>query len=319
MPPGRTPCRRSPRAVPTSIVFSIIDWDFRFQRPQQLGTQFGRHGHRVLYLSTTQFLAPGGPAWDLARKAENVGELRIRSRRPLDIYRGRLDAEDLDALAESFETLARDLAIGDAVSLVQIPFWAPIAERLRESLGWSVVYDCMDEWTNFPGFGADVLAIEESLVRRSDVTVVSADRLLEKWQDTAPRLTLAKNGIDAEHYRRFYAPNDLLAGARRPIIGYYGALASWVDAPLLEKIADAHPDATLVLAGGHFDVDLSGYCKSAQRAPAGPAALRGDAEAPLRLRRLHDSVPRQRHHRGDQSRQVLRVPLRRQARRRARR
>ena len=116
----------------------------------------------------------------------------------------------------------------------------------------------MDEWTNFPGFGADVLAIEENLVRRSDVTVVSADRLFEKWQDTAPRLTLAKNGIDAEHYRRFYAPNDLLAGARRPIIGYYGALASWVDAPLLEKIADAHPDATLVLAGGHFDVDLSG-------------------------------------------------------------
>jgi GT2 family glycosyltransferase/glycosyltransferase involved in cell wall biosynthesis len=244
-----------------AIVFSIIDWDFRFQRPQQLGTQFGRHGHRVFYLSTTQFLAPGGPAWDLTRKAENVGELRIRSRRPLDIYRGRLDAEDVEALTDSFENLARDLAIGDAVGLVQIPFWAPIAERLRDRLGWRVVYDCMDEWTNFPGFGPDVLAIEEGLVRRADVTVVSADRLLEKWKDTAPRLTLAKNGIDAEHYRRYYGPNDLLAGAKRPIIGYYGALASWVDAPLLSKIADAHPDATLVLAGGHFDVDLSGISK----------------------------------------------------------
>ncbi len=248
---------KEPSGRPDAVVFSIIDWDFRFQRPQQLATQFGRHGHRVFYLSTSQFLAPGGPAWDLNRKARNVGELRIRSRRPLDIYGGRLDAEDVDALAESFGSLARDLAIGDAVVLVQIPFWAPLAERLRETLGWTVVYDCMDEWTNFPGFGADVLALEESLVRGSDLTVVSADRLLEKWQDTAPRLTLAKNGIDAEHYRRFYAPNDLLAGARRPIIGYYGALASWVDAPLLSKIAEAHPDATLVLAGGHFDVDLS--------------------------------------------------------------
>ena len=93
------------------------------------------------------------------------------------------------------------------------------------------------------------------------LTVVSADRLLEKWRDIAPRLTLAKNGIDAEHYRRFYAPNDLLAGARHPVIGYYGALASWVDAPLLSKIADAHPEATLVLAGGHFDVDLSDIAK----------------------------------------------------------
>jgi len=239
------------------VVFSIIDWDFRFQRPQQLSTQFGRHGHRVLYLSTTKFLSPDGPAWDLTRKAENVGELRIRSRRALGIYSGRLEEEDLDTLTSAFETLARDLAMGDTVGVVQIPFWAPLAERLRERLGWRVLYDCMDEWTNFPGFGEDVLSLEENLVRRADVTVVSADRLFDKWKAVAPRLTLAKNGIDAEHYRRLYGPNDLLKGARRPIIGYYGALASWVDVPLLTKIADAHPEATMVLAGGHFDVDLS--------------------------------------------------------------
>jgi GT2 family glycosyltransferase/glycosyltransferase involved in cell wall biosynthesis len=246
-----------PRGRYDVIVFSIIDWDFRFQRPQQLGTQFGRHGHRVFYLSTTRFLAEGGPAWDLARKAENVGELRIRSRRALDVYRGGLDAADLDVLAQSFEALAGDLAMGDAVCLVQVPFWAPLAERLRDRLGWRVAYDCMDEWTNFPGFGAEVLAREEALVRGADATIVSADRLWEKWKGVAPHLVLAKNGIDSEHYRALYGENPLLAGARHPIIGYYGALASWVDVPLVEKIVAAHPEATLVLAGGHFDVDLS--------------------------------------------------------------
>jgi len=256
--------RRTTDAVPMepsgrydAIVFSIIDWDFRFQRPQQLATQFGRHGHRAFYLSTTKFLSPTGPAWDLARKAEGVGELKIRSRRALDIYGGRLDAADLDVLVESFEALAADLAIGDAVCLVQIPFWGPLAMRLRERLGWRVVYDCMDEWTNFPGFGESVLALEEQLVRGADATIVSADKLEEKWKATAPRLILAKNAMDAEHYRARYAPSTLLAGAKHPIIGYYGALASWVDVPLLTKIADRHPDATIVLAGGHFDVDLS--------------------------------------------------------------
>ena len=65
-------------------------------------------------------------------------------------------------------------------------------------------------------------------------------------------------------------------------------------------------------------MDLSPVAAAPERAPPRPAALRGDAEAPLELRRLRDPVPRQRHHRGDQPRQVLRVPLRRQAGRRAR-
>jgi len=147
--------------------------------------------------------------------------------------------------------------MGDTVCLVQIPYWAPFAERLREKLGWRVVYDCMDEWTNFPGFGPDVLALEEGLVRRADLTIVSADKLLEKWKDAAPRYVLAKNGIDADHYRAHYGENALLGAVRRPVIGYYGALASWVDVPLLEKVADAYPNGTVVLAGGHFDVDLS--------------------------------------------------------------
>jgi uncharacterized coiled-coil protein SlyX len=36
-----------PSGKPDVVVLSIIDWDFRFQRPQQLAAQFGRHGHRV--------------------------------------------------------------------------------------------------------------------------------------------------------------------------------------------------------------------------------------------------------------------------------
>jgi GT2 family glycosyltransferase len=68
---------------------------------------------------------------------------------------------------------------------------------------------------------------------------------------------LAKNAMDAEHYRRRFGPNGLLADAKHPIIGYYGALASWVDAPLLEQIVARHPEGTVVLAGGRFDVDLS--------------------------------------------------------------
>jgi len=97
--------------------------------------------------------------------------------------------------------------VGDLFSdsaSVRLPAVAPLALRMRERLGWKVVYDCMDEWTNFPGFGQSVLSIEEKLVRAADATVVSADRLEEKWKATAPRLVLARNGMDADHYRERY-------------------------------------------------------------------------------------------------------------------
>jgi polysaccharide pyruvyl transferase CsaB len=239
------------------VVFSIIDWNFRFQRPQQIATQFGRAGHRVLYLSTTKFLPLGGPAAEIEPVAPGVAELRIRSRRGLDIYGGRLEAVDLDELLKSFEELALDQTIAEAVSMVEIPFWAPLAERLRAKLGWKIVYDCMDEWTNFPGFGPDVLALEEGLVEGADLVSVSAERLEAKWRSRTKRLLLARNGVDLEHYRRLYLPNDLLRDVARPVVGYYGALASWIDVPLLLRLAEAHPEATFVLAGGRFDVDLS--------------------------------------------------------------
>ncbi len=279
--PERPPVRPSgveplPRGTYDVLVFPIIDWEFRFQRPQQLASQFGRKGHRVLYLSCTRFLPEGGAAWQTVRRAENVAEVQIRSARALDIYGGSLEGRDLDVLEESFAALARDLAIADAVCKVDIPFWTPLALRLRDRFGWRVVYDCMDEWNNFPGFKEPVLAAEPKLVREADVTLVSADRLLAKWGEAAKPL-MVRNAVDLDHYARLYGPNGLLGDVAHPVIGYYGALASWVDVPLLSKVADAFPDGTIVLAGGHFDVDL------------GPIARRGNVR--LLGQRPYEEMP----------------------------
>jgi GT2 family glycosyltransferase/glycosyltransferase involved in cell wall biosynthesis len=253
LPPGFP---RVPQGRYDVVVLPLIDWDFRFQRPQQIAAQLGRHGHRVFYLSISQYLPPDRPAWRMAWKARNVVELSVL-RRSLDISRGRLEETDIALLEESLSDLLESLALGDVVCLLQIPFWAPLADRLRERYGWRVVYDCMDEWAGFPGVGEPVVALEEALVREADLTVVTAGRLYEKLDGRAARLVLARNGVDLEHYRRHYGENALLGEVRHPVIGYFGALASWVDVELLEAIARSFPQATFVLAGGVFDVDLS--------------------------------------------------------------
>ena len=247
----------APRGKYDVLVLSIVDWDFRFQRPQQLAMQFAEQGHRVFYLATARFLPPGGPAWETAAKGRNLAELALRCPRDLDIY-GRLPtANDLEALTDSLAAFARDAGVGDAICKVDNPSWAPLALRLRERFGWPIVYDCMDEWTSFPGFSRAVTNGEAAFVRAADVTLVASGRLHEKWQGIAPSLHLVRNGVDGAHYERHCRANSLLQGLPRPILGYYGALASWVDVDLLGEIARRFPRASLVLAGGHFDVDLS--------------------------------------------------------------
>ena len=239
------------------ILLPIIPWEFRFQRPQQIATQFGRHGHRVFQLSLTRFSSAEGPAGELHTLAENVFEVSAPPLAGPGIYAAEPAEEDLDRLEEVFGSLAQAQGISRAVCLVDLPSWAPLALRLRERFGWPIVYDCLDDWSAFPGMGAAVVSGEGSLVRAADLTIVVSKKLLGKWKEAAARLLLVPSGVDLSHYLARFGPTEVLRDVRRPVIGYFGAIASWIDVPLLEKIARRFPQATLVLAGERFDVDLA--------------------------------------------------------------
>ena len=90
--------------------------------------------------------------------------------------------------------------------------------------------------------------------------VVTADRLfrdvLEKRGDK--NLVFASNGVDYDFFRDidprypFDASFQAVLDAGKPIIGYYGALASWFDYELLKEI-DASGQYSVVLLGIKYD------------------------------------------------------------------
>jgi hypothetical protein len=44
---------KQPKEIKHDIfVFSLISWDFRFQRPQQLSTELSKLGHRIFYIES---------------------------------------------------------------------------------------------------------------------------------------------------------------------------------------------------------------------------------------------------------------------------
>jgi GT2 family glycosyltransferase/SAM-dependent methyltransferase/uncharacterized coiled-coil protein SlyX len=243
---------------PDVICFSIIDWSFRYQRPQQIMSQFAAHGHRVFYINVTEFLPVNAQAKFSAHVIkDNVIEIRLSAQRPPDIYREIIQGNDLEALLNALDKLRRSYNINDAIGYVMKASWGHVALEARCRWGWRVLYDCMDEWENFPGIERTIVEFEPRLVQACDLLIVSAQRLFEKWRDYTHLPVLVRNGVDYAFYEQRLKPNDLLLAVKHPVVGYFGAIADWFDLDLMVYVAEQRPQYTFILLGGVFNVDVS--------------------------------------------------------------
>lgn len=232
------------------ICLPIIDWDFRFQRPQQLMSRFGAAGHRVFYLS--QRFRPAGVAFEARVKAENVYEVSLRSP-ALNVYRDAPGETDVEALFAALDELRRDAGIGGAALVVQLPFWWPLAARARERFGWPVIYDCMDHHAGFSTNDARMLQLERELLAGADRVVVSSTGLEAEARRHSDRVTVVRNGCDFDHF----ASVPERAAASPPVVGYYGAISDWFDVELVEELARRRPEWRFVLVGSTFGADVT--------------------------------------------------------------
>ncbi|MGB9661865.1 MAG: glycosyltransferase [Moorellaceae bacterium] len=241
------------------IVFPIIDWGFRFQRPQHLTRRFARKGHRVFYLKTTFNPKNDGSA-TVKMLEKNIAEVELPGSPKLNVYRNQVDASTLQRWVNSFEYLRRHYSIVEAICLVQLPFWQPVAFRLREQFGWKVVYDCMDEHGGFSTNSPAMLTLEENLSSRSDLVLATSQKLLEKQKGYSSNCLLVPNACEFEHFSVSFKtlPHEI-APLSRPIIGYYGAISDWFDTELVAAMARLKPDWSFVLIGSTFGANLAPF------------------------------------------------------------
>jgi glycosyltransferase involved in cell wall biosynthesis len=131
----------------------------------------------------------------------------------------------------------------------------PAASVIAGALGEEmVIYYCVDEYTAFSGVSSRSLAeLEEQLLRRSDLVIVSADRLYQSKVAHNPNTILVRHGVDFEHFRRTLDPEtkvpEELARLPRPVIGFFGLIADWVDLDIIGRVAESFPEASVVLLG----------------------------------------------------------------------
>ncbi len=236
------------------LCFPIIDWEFRFQRPQHLLTQLAAAGHAGYYLRT-QF-HPAGPQAQWAPLGDRLVGLTLPGPRQLNLYRDALSPRDIQRGLAALDELRLSAGLTDVVCLVQWPFWAPLAAAARERWGWRLVYDCLDDHTGFSNVSLAVLGLEQQLLTDSDLVVSTSQALHAKTQALARQSLLLPNAADYAHFSQPSATAPLAALAH-PIIGYYGAIADWFDVDLIHAAATARPAWQFVLIGSTFAADVT--------------------------------------------------------------
>jgi len=230
------------------VCFPIIEWDFRFQRPQQLLSRFAAAGHRVFYVSQ-RFRQKWAP-FEITPKIENVFEVTLFAP-GMNVYRSSPSPAAVDLLFFSLDALRRDAAIGAAAAIVQLPFWWPLLRRAQKEFSWPVVYDCMDLHTGFSTNAAGMIENEEDLLTHADLVSVSSTLLEARAKERNRNVSMIRNACDYEHFAA--APE---IRHPRPVVGYYGAISDWFDGDLVEALARRRPDWDFVLVGSTYGADV---------------------------------------------------------------
>ena len=144
----------------------------------------------------------------------------------------------------------RKLNFNAPVNMVFNPAAGLLAGKIGES---KLIYYCVDEYTAFTGASKGLREIEEDLFVKADLVIVSAQKLHESKKHFNENTFVIRHGVDFVHFRKALdaateIPSEI-ANLPKPIIGFHGLLADWVDFKLIKKTAEHFADGSVVLIG----------------------------------------------------------------------
>ncbi len=232
--------------LPDYIVWGVIDWHFRHQRPQHLAQHIAASGRRVFYISASLVDAVD-PGFKIEPLDSTGGlfQVKLYVSAMSSIYVSEPRAESVKQLRRSLGELLHWANTRQAISLVQHPFWWHVASVLPNS---RIVYDCMDHHEGFGNNGEYQLQAERTMLTMSSFTIVTSAILDEATLPYAKRRVLVRNAADYRHFSTRPATVYRDPQGRR-VIGYYGAIAEWFDLDLVESVARQHPECCVLLIG----------------------------------------------------------------------
>lgn len=215
-------------------------WGYMFQRPQQLARALSQKGYLVLYSVDTSF--PGSPDWQV-RGLHHLEE---------NIY-----LFNDDARGEALSHFAEKMIIWQ-----YWPHQYKTVEKFSNDKSIKIM-DCIDHLSTFISYET-ISKDYESSVRNADVVIATSSIIYEDLVKTRPDCLLVPNAVNINDFtsNRDYIMSQQetvifekikrLKENKTPIIGYYGAIAEWIDYKLIEEMAKENPLWQFVFIGEKY-------------------------------------------------------------------
>jgi glycosyltransferase involved in cell wall biosynthesis len=238
------------------VVHSHLRWDFVWQRPQQILARLAPF-HRIAFVEEPMF-DTANTELVVTEPIQNVVRIvpHLRDARSLDT-----DTQCTQILAYLKRAFQSHPLLAGRFDRVIHWFYSPMVAPtfLGPFDAAAIVYDCMDELAKFRGAPSDLPDRESVLLAAADVVFTGGYQLYRRKSRLHENVHFFGCGVDADHYARAReaetaVPDDIRA-LPHPIAGYFGVIDERLDYPLIERLAEAFADGSVVLIGPTAKID----------------------------------------------------------------
>ena len=239
------------------VVFSHLRWGFVWQRPQQFLSRFAKK-HPILFVEEPFFDAAegGGARLEMHSVMPNV---TVACPHCPPSWSADPDMPDkLRAWTGEAIDAMNDSGDFDAPLLW---YYSPMdaAWSLGHFANRGVVYDCMDELSQFTGAPKALVNNEARLMEHADVVFTGGYNLWTKKREQHGNVHFFGCGVEYAHFGQ--AQDDDTAVPPdvdfmpRPILGWFGVVDERVDYRMVGEMARARPDWSFAMVGPVVKVD----------------------------------------------------------------
>ncbi len=211
------------KIMATIIYPSTIDYKWLYQRPQQLLKAFADLGHKAVFYNNPHYFK--------------------QNKKTIELY-------------SNFFLCTPDVQLKSLPVEKPVIHWIsypPQVHQIGKFHEDLLVFDALDEASGeFASWAKNV----DKIAEKADIIFTTAKKLYDYHNQRHPNVHMCPNGADYEHFQTAQKiikprPKDL-PNNNRPVIGYIGAVAPWIDWGLIKYISSQNKTFNFVMIGPQY-------------------------------------------------------------------